>query len=272
MADPTGCIEDCLQQEPPFCTAACPFGLDILDFIEKLKRGAFQAAYKTYQNAVGFPGIVAALCPEPCARLCPRQSSGGAVRLRLLEQAAIDHARNLEPNSYNVPAKHKRVGIVGAGISGLACALRMAARGYRVTVLERSGRIGGHLHDLLPPERFLPEIGRMGMHENFELRLGSEVRELGRLDFDAVYLATGAGGDRFGLAADPGGAYASTRPGMFLGGGLAGRDTMGAIADGLRVCHALERYLKAGGMNQPAVPGGTRLPPSLDFGGPMGAP
>jgi len=259
MANPDGSIEDCLQQEPPFCAAACPFGLDILDFTEKLKRGAFQAAYKTYQNAVGFPAIVAALCPEPCARVCPRQSRGGAVRLRLLEQAAIDHARNLEPNSYNVPAKGGRVGIVGAGISGLACALRMAARGYQVTVFERSARIGGHLHGLLPPEGFLPEIARMAMHETFELRLGSEVRGLGQLDCDAVYLATGAGGDDFGLARDPGGAYASDRPGVFLGGSLAGRDTMGAIADGLRVCHALERYLKAGGMNQPELKGGTRL-------------
>jgi Fe-S oxidoreductase len=264
MNHPTGRIEDCLQNEPPFCTAACPFGLDVLGFVEKLQRGAFQAAYRLYQNAVGFPGIVAALCPEPCAGACPRRSLGGAVQLRLLEQAAIDHARSLEPNSYNVPAKGKRVAVVGAGPSGLACALRMAARGWRVVVLERSGRIGGHLHGLLPPAAFLPEIERMGMHESYELRLDTEVRDLGDLGADAIYLATGAGGDRFGLAADPGGAFATVRTGVFLGGGLAGRDTMGAIADGLRVCQALERYLKAGGMNQPAVPGGTRLQPQPD--------
>jgi Fe-S oxidoreductase len=260
MTRPTGCVEACLQQEPPFCTAACPFGLDILDFTEKLKRGAFQAAYKVYQNTVGFPAIVAALCPEPCAGACPRRSRGGAVNLRLLEQAAIDHARSLEPNSYNVPPKGKRVAVVGAGVSGLACTLRMASRGYEVALFERAGRIGGHLHDLLAPEAFLPEFERMFMHETYDLRLGAEVRGLDQLaGFDAVYVATGAGGEDFGLAADPGGAFASTRPGVFLGGALAGRDTLGAMADGLRASHALERYLKAGTMNQPAVPGGTRL-------------
>jgi Fe-S oxidoreductase len=259
MAHPSGCIDDCLQNEPPFCTAACPFGLDILDFTEKLKRGAFQAAYKAYQNAVGFPGIVAALCPEPCAGVCPRRARGGAIQMRRLERAAIDFARNLEPNSYNVPAKGRRLAVVGAGISGLACTLRMAARGYEVVLYERGARIGGHLHDLLAPGDFLPEVERMARFETYDLRLGAEVLDLEGLDADAVYVATGAGGRDFGLAADPGGAFASTRPGVFLGGSLAGRDTMGAIADGLGVCAALERYLKAGSMNQPAAAGGTRL-------------
>ena len=67
-----------------------------------------------------------------------------------------------------------------------------------------------------------------------------------------VYVATGAGGPDFGLVPDPGGAFASTRPGCFLGGSLAGRTTMEALADGLKASHALERYLKVGSMNHPA--------------------
>ncbi|HWQ09911.1 MAG TPA: FAD-dependent oxidoreductase, partial [Holophaga sp.] len=248
----TGCIENCLQNEPPFCTTACPFGLDVKDFIAKVQRGAFQAAYKAYLNAVAFPGIVAALCPEPCKGVCPRGACGGSISLRLLERAAIDHARNLEPPSFNVPPKRKRVAIIGAGISGLACTLRMATRGYDVTLYEKSDRIGGHLHDLLPPEGFLPEFERQFMHETYELKLGTEVRSLDELAFDAVYVATGAGGADFGLVPDPGGAFASTRPGCFLGGSLVGRTTMEALADGLRVSHALERYLKVGNMNHPA--------------------
>jgi len=260
----TGCIEACLQHEPPFCTAACPFGLDVKDFIGKVQRGGFQAAYKAYQNAVGFPGIVATLCPEPCQAVCPRSACGGAISMRLLEQAAIAHARNLEPASYNVPPKRKTVGIIGAGLSGLACTLRMATRGYEVTLFEKSGRIGGHLHDLLPTEAFLPEIERQLMHETYELKLDTEVRSLEELAFDAVYVATGAQGPDFGLVPDPGGAFASTRPGVFLGGSLAGRETMGALADGLRVSHALERFLKVGSMNQPtgAITTQLKLDPS----------
>ena len=32
-------IKNCLQDEPPFCTAACPFQFDIISFISKIQRG-----------------------------------------------------------------------------------------------------------------------------------------------------------------------------------------------------------------------------------------
>ena len=259
MNPATDCLENCLQNEPAFCTAACPFGLDVKDFIGKTQRGAFQAAYRAYMNTVGFPGIVAALCPEPCKGVCPRGACGGSISLRLLEQAALRHARNLEPASYNVPPKRRTVAIVGAGPSGLACALRMATRGYEVTLFEKTDHLGGHLNDLLPPEAFLPEIERQFMFETYELKLNAEVRSLDDLAFDAVYVATGAGGPDFGLVPDPGSAFASTRAGCFLGGSLAGRDTMGALADGLRASHALERFLKVGSMNHPVEAATTKL-------------
>jgi monoamine oxidase len=47
----------------------------------------------------------------------------------------------------------KRVIVAGAGIGGLCCAYELMARGHDVTVLEASGRPGGHvktIHDPLP--------------------------------------------------------------------------------------------------------------------------
>jgi len=254
-----GSITECLQNEPPFCTVACPFHLDVRDFIDKLKRGGFQAAYRAYGNAVGFPAIVAALCDEPCRGVCPRKDSGGAIDMRRLEQAAIDNARSLDPNSYNVPPKHKSIAIIGAGPSGLACALRLAARGYAVTVFEKTGRIGGHLYDVLDPGIFLPEIERQFKHVEYELRLNTEVQSLDDLAFDAIYVATGKGGPDFGLTPSGAGAFASTKPGVFIGGSLVGANSMRAIADGLQASTAIERWIKTGGMNQPREAGGTKL-------------
>ncbi|HVW38862.1 MAG TPA: FAD-dependent oxidoreductase, partial [Pirellulales bacterium] len=52
------------------------------------------------------------------------------------------------------PAKpSKRVVVVGAGIGGLCCAYELMDRGHDVTILEASGRAGGHvktIHDPLP--------------------------------------------------------------------------------------------------------------------------
>lgn len=248
-----------MQNEPAFCTAVCPFHLDVRDFMAKMQRGSFNLAFRTFLNAVGFPGIVAALCDEPCKQVCPRGEKDGAVSMRLLEKASMEYARNTNPNNYNLPAKDKRVAVIGAGISGLACALRLASKKYDVTVYERTGTIGGHLQALLPPEVYLNDIEQQFQYEKYTLALNTKIENLGDLDFDAIYVTTGSGGDDFGLERDLGGAFASTRPGIFMGGSLTGAKTMQAIADGLNASAAIERYVKAGGMNHPYEPYSTKL-------------
>jgi len=111
-------IKTCLQNEPAFCTAVCPFHLDIQDFMPKMQRGGFNAAYRTYLNTVGFPGIVSELCDEPCKNVCPRRLKDEAIAMKHLEKAAIKYARDLNPNSYNLPPKNKRIAI-SAGVFAL---------------------------------------------------------------------------------------------------------------------------------------------------------
>ncbi|MFZ4462989.1 MAG: pyridine nucleotide-disulfide oxidoreductase/dicluster-binding protein [Bacteroidales bacterium] len=252
---------ECLQNERAFCSAECPFNLDVRDFVGKIQQGRFNVAYRTYQNTVGFPGIVSALCSEPCKQHCPMKDAGGSISIRLLETASIKYARNTEPDQYNMPPKDKRIAIIGGGISGLACALRLTSKKYLVTVYEKSERIGGHLHQLLAPEILLDDINRQFKFEDYTLILNTEVTSLDDLSFDAVYIATGNSGSDFGLYKNPEGAFATNRDGVFIGGSITGSDTMKAIADGLNVAGAIERYLKTGYMNHPEELIGTKLLP-----------
>ena len=87
------------------------------------------------------------------------------------------------------------------------------------------------------------------------LRLDTEVASLDGLDFDAVYVATGKGGNDFRLSLSADGAFASTKEGVFLGGSLTGSDTMHAIADGLNASNAIETWLKIAKMNHPLPAG-----------------
>jgi Fe-S oxidoreductase len=254
-----GKIEDCRQNEPAFCTAVCPFHLDVRDFIGKMQRGGFNSAFRTYLNAVGFPGIVSVLCDEPCKNACIRRDMDGPISMQLLERAALSYAGRTTPNSYNLPPKNKKIVIIGAGISGLACALRLAIKKYDVTIYERSNRIGGQLWDLLPPEVFLKDIELQFMYEKYTLCLNTEILNLDDLDFDALYVATGAAGADFRLMSDSGGAFASTKPGVFLGGSLTGGNCIQAMADGLHVTGAIERYIKTGNMNHPHEVNSTKL-------------
>ena len=54
------------------------------------------------------------------------------------------------PASQSAGAK-KRVIVMGAGIAGLSCAYELVRRGHDVTVLEASGRTGGHVRTAHDP-------------------------------------------------------------------------------------------------------------------------
>ncbi len=250
----------CMQNELPSCAAACPFGLDVKDLMGKWKRGRFNAAYRSYANGVAFPEITAAVCDAPCEKACVRAAADGAVSIRALERATLAHATRKKPNAFNLPSKGKRVAVVGGGISGLACALFLCNKKYDVTVFEKTDRLGGHLLSIIDPEIVRRDLEIQFLNETYELRLKTEVRDLSELEgFDAAYVATGAGGEDFGLILSGTGALASQRQGVFFGGSLRGCGSAQAIADGLTASRAIERYLKTGLMNQPEIARNTRL-------------
>ena len=59
------------------------------------------------------------------------------------------------------PRRSKRVVVAGAGIGGLACAFELMDRGHDVTVLEASGRTGGHVKTIYDPlpDRLYADVG-----------------------------------------------------------------------------------------------------------------
>ncbi|MBP3925875.1 MAG: NAD(P)-binding protein [Clostridium sp.] len=253
--------ERCHQNEPPFCQAACPFQLDIKDLEDKWKKGRYNAAYRTYQNTVGFPKIVSEICDRPCEKACIRAQVDGAVSLGLLEKATLDFAKRKAPNAYHLPSKGKKIAVIGGGLSGLGCALRLCNKKYEVTLYEKENFLGGHARILMDSEVFDAELQNQFQFEKWERRMGVEVTSLDQIkeEFDAVYVATGNGGEGFGLEPDDGGAFATKTPGIFFGGSLTGAGTMEALADGLEASHAIERYLKTGMMNEPFRRKGTKI-------------
>ncbi len=240
-------FKNCLQNEEAYCTAACPFHLNVRGFTEKIGRGNYNSAYKVYRDAVCFPQIVAALCNEPCRDVCPREKTDSSIELNLLEKSCLSYATKVDPNDYNLPLKNRKIAVVGGGISGLACALRLSAKKYSLSVYEKSDRIGGHLWGKLPEEVFITDIDQQFKFEKYNLFLNNEISNLEALrGFDVIYVATGKGGPNFGLLNDklPRSLYDNTA--VFAGGSLLGKDTIEAIADGLNNAAAIERYLRTG--------------------------
>jgi monoamine oxidase len=69
-----------------------------------------------------------------------------AERRRFLQTSlAVGAASLLSNQSFGAPAKQRRVVVIGAGFAGLACAYELKAAGYKVTLIEARGRVGGRV-------------------------------------------------------------------------------------------------------------------------------
>lgn len=247
--------DTCRQNERPFCSTACPFHVDVLDFQTKMENNRYNAAIKTFRNAVGFPDIVAALCPEYCADSCPRKDLDQSVQLNLLEKTCVTKATKKDPTDYNVPIKNRKIAVIGAGTSGLACALRLTQKKYSVTIYEKTERLGGKLWDMLPPEVFLEDIKRQLQFEKYDLYFNTEIKSIDELrdqGFEAVYVATGSGGADLGaLNRENGHCFLDGEIAVFAGGSITGKDPIRALADGLDMAWAIEVFLKTGKLEYP---------------------
>lgn len=250
-------FNNCLQYEKPYCQPACPFHLDVKDFIEKIKRGSTNSAFKLYRNAVGFPRIVSRICSQPCQIVCPMAEHGGAIELRELEKSVISHAKRTEPTSYNVPARPGKIAIIGSGLAGLGALLRMATKKYEVHVFEKDNKIGGTLNLDENAQLFMEDINQQLQHEKYELHLNSRIKsrtELNDMGFDVVFVATGKSGEDFGLmeAENSDGHKHVLLDGdtaWFAGGALIGEEDVYALAGGLYMGLILDAYIKTGNLN-----------------------
>lgn len=241
---------ECFRDAVPPCTCACPLGLDVRAVVEKLQRGNFTAAYRLYRNQTLFPGIVSRICTEPCREVCVRGKVDTSVHMRALEAACVAFTKDSDPIAYNVPKKDFTIAVVGAGLSGLSCALKLASRNYTVKVYEREATLGGRLHGLLEPEIFLAEIEKQFSSVDCEFLPATPVNSLDDIKADAVYIASGPEGDGFGLTASTDkNALATSRTGVFLGGGILGATPVEAIEHGVRASYSIEKFLKTGAMD-----------------------
>jgi Fe-S oxidoreductase len=241
--------------------------MDIRMFVERAKSGLWTLAYKLFRNAVLFPSVVCEICPAPCETACQRTMIGDeAVNLRGIESASIRLAKSRVPESYRIPKKGKTVAVVGAGPAGLSFALNMAQKRYGVTVFDRAENFGGGLSAHPKIDLFREDIGLQFSNLDVAFEFGAEINSMGELSpYDAVFIATGKGGNDFGLLsgwnADTFMAEAAERIGVFMGGGLCGRDSLQAIADGAAASRMAESAIQTG--RAPETENATRREPRV---------
>jgi len=199
--------ERCLICPNPACVPACPVNIDIPGFITKICEKDYRGAYNILTESTLLPAICGRVCPQEdqCEGVCPVGESLEPVAIGRLERWIGDMAiqegwRNvpyIEPNGF-------RIGIVGSGPAGMACAADMAKAGCDVTIFEALHEAGGVLRYGIPEFRLPNEVLDAELENLRALGVKIECNTLvGRLftieqmldehGFDAVFIGTGAG-------------------------------------------------------------------------------
>ncbi len=191
----------CTQENPPRCTAECPVHVDVRGMIAALRKGDHAAAFKLYSKSVPFPGIISRVCEQPCGQTCLRGEIDQSVSIRELERFVTDQAGPSSARVIVPPRKDQRVAIIGAGLGGLMAARALTLKGYRVTVFEKSTKLGGRIHSIskaILPEAIIEAEFAVFCALPVEIRFENEVTvdgdiSLNRIqqEFDGIYLDIG---------------------------------------------------------------------------------
>ncbi len=190
------------------CTTACPTGIDIPTFIQKIRSDNIRGSAKTILDENIMGGMCARVCPTEvlCEEACVRNThEDKPVEIGLLQRYATDPIFEAGTELYTrAEATGRTIAVVGGGPAGLSCAHRLATLGHEVVIFNRDSKLGGlneygiaaykTVDDFAQTEvEWILSIG--GIEVRNDVALGRDV-SLVRLrdEFDAVFLGMGLEG------------------------------------------------------------------------------
>jgi glutamate synthase (NADPH/NADH) small chain len=199
--------ERCLMCADQPCVRGCPVNIAIPDFIQRITEKDYRGAYDVITATNLLPAVCGRVCPQEsqCEGVCTVGETLEPVAIGRLERWVGDLA--IKEGWANIPYIERnefKVGIVGSGPAGMACAADMAKAGCDVTVYEAFHQAGGVLKYGIPDFRLPNEVvdAEIGKLEQLGIRfecntlvgrlftIEQMIEEMG---FHAVFIGTGAG-------------------------------------------------------------------------------
>jgi glutamate synthase (NADPH/NADH) small chain len=198
----------CMDCGIPYCHAlGCPVYNLIPEWNDCLYRGEWKEALRRLEATNNLAEITGRVCPAPCETACTLSINSAPVTIKQIELAIIENGFAQGWVVPHPPRKEsgKKVAIIGSGPAGLSAAQQLRRAGHRVTVFEKSAKIGGILRYGIPDfklekwviDRRLKQMADEGIVFETGVLIGEDisVRYL-RRTFDAVLLTVGAGHPR----------------------------------------------------------------------------
>ncbi len=193
----------CMDCGIPYCHNGCPVNNLIPDWNNLVYRDQWRAAVDTLHSTNNFPEFTGRICPAPCEASCTLNIVDNPVTIKTIECQIVDRGWEEGWIQPQLPSRKtgKNVAVVGSGPAGLACAQQLARAGHRVTVFEKSDRIGGLLRYGIPDfkmekhliDRRMRQMEMEGVtfQPGVEVGAGMPVSMLLQ-DYDALVMSGGA--------------------------------------------------------------------------------
>lgn len=239
----------CIHSDPPVCVASCPVHMDVIAFVHEIEKGDFAKAYKVMENKIPFSRLIGKICDHPCEKVCVRKEVGGSIRISELEKTVIDLGYTSPKKPLLMPKNKGTVAIIGGGLSGCVAALELDKKGYKVSIYEKTDRLGGSLWDYEGKgletaiiEEELSVISKKGITVCYN----TEVTEENLQDFietyDAVYLGTGVWSKVYAIHPET---FQVNDSSLFVGGKLQtqNQSIIFSASSGKRAAVSIDRYI-----------------------------
>ena len=194
----------CIECGNPYCEWKCPVHNYIPQWLKLISENKlFEAADLSHQTN-SLPEICGRICPQDrlCEGACTLNDGFGAITIGSIEKYITDEAINQgwKPNISNIKKNKCKVGIIGAGPAGLACADVLVRNGFNPIIYDKYEEIGGLLTFGIPPFKLEKEIVKqrrkiledMGVKFVLNTDVGKDISfEKFQNMFDAVFLGMG---------------------------------------------------------------------------------
>jgi glutamate synthase (NADPH/NADH) small chain len=191
----------CLMCADALCITGCPTGINIPEFIYRIKTRNFYGAAKIIRESNVFGGECGYVCPVErlCESKCVRINlNEEPVAISLLQRFAYEKEKPKGLVNFDrAPSKNKKIAVVGSGPAALSAAYELARKGYGVTVYDLRSRLGGlMLYGILPwkvawsvAESEVNHIKGYGIR----VETNKKIADLKALlkNYNAVFIATG---------------------------------------------------------------------------------
>jgi len=194
----------CIECGNPYCEWKCPVHNYIPNWLKLIAEGNLFKAAEMSHKTNSLPEICGRICPQDrlCEGACTLNDGFGAVTIGSIEKYITDEALKAgwKPDISNVVATGKKVGIVGAGPAGLACADILIRNGVKPIVFDKYPKIGGLLTFGIPPFKLEKEVvekrydlmQEMGVEFQLNTEIGKDISITQLLKkFDAIFLGMG---------------------------------------------------------------------------------